>query len=617
MTFLFSMVWSLLFPLLAADPASTIPFSSDPRAQLVGFLMKNGSMNKPLTARQLLDVLQRQEAVYWDGGSRSVAAQLGSVLLNVNLSAVLATPAFDNLLYDLAGALDKEGAFGQSRKILLELIARKPPSSFRSPSFRKLVDITVSSGEYEQTLLALRPFEADLSTDEKDELAYLKGRALLTLKFSNEANASFDSITRNSRHRAAAMYLSGIIDLEQGKLPEGIEHFCDIVHQPNGGRFTFFLTAGTEQLFEHAWLALGRIRHDLGEFQRALDSYRQIQPASQSYTTARYESACALFRLGRTSEARAIFEELVQHSSGLPDLGNAFVMLGYSLLGECRYEDAKKLFAEKEIRWRLQAEILAQHFSNELPFWPSVEIEHSVPFSYAEERAVKLQQKVASSLGHTGWLKEQFESLASPSSLKKTNLRIKQLVAKLEGERSRAVGLRRKLFDLLLKQGSEEVPANTLREFEASETLTRQTIANIDRTLQTLQEGLITENAIPGKPAGSMLPTNYLDEENHSISRLAKELSQLLLTVKGQSALAEKSRILRTVEKLRHWSQLASLGQIDAVIGQKQALEAEVQHLAVGRYPFSIIRELAEMGALDESMEVWPYEGEEWPDEMP
>jgi hypothetical protein len=55
---------------------------------------------------------------------------------------------------------------------------------------------------------------------------------------------------------------------------------------------------------------------------------------------------------------------------------------------------------------------------------------------------------------------------------------------------------------------------------------------------------------------------------------------------------------------------------IDAVIGQKQALETEVQNLAQGRYPLSLFRELAEAGFVDESMEYWPYDGEVWPDEI-
>lgn len=55
--------------------------------------------------------------------------------------------------------------------------------------------------------------------------------------------------------------------------------------------------------------------------------------------------------------------------------------------------------------------------------------------------------------------------------------------------------------------------------------------------------------------------------------------------------------------------------RVDAVLGRKQALETEVQNLALGRYPLSLLRELAEAGMLHESNEYWPFDGEHWPDE--
>ena len=82
------------------------------------------------------------------------------------------------------------------------------------------------------------------------------------------------------------------------------------------------------------------------------------------------------------------------------------------------------------------------------------------------------------------------------------------------------------------------------------------------------------------------------------------------------AARAQRTWALRAAARVKTWARLASIGKIDAVIGQKQALETEVQNLAQGRYPLSLFKELAEAGFVDESMEYWPYDGEVWPDEI-
>ncbi|MCA9677602.1 MAG: hypothetical protein KC464_21445, partial [Myxococcales bacterium] len=74
-----------------------------------------------------------------------------------------------------------------------------------------------------------------------------------------------------------------------------------------------------------------------------------------------------------------------------------------------------------------------------------------------------------------------------------------------------------------------------------------------------------------------------------------------------------------SIDKLHHDTKRvldkARLGKIDAVIGQKQALDIQVQDLAQGRFPPELFGRLWEAGMIGDDEEVWPFEGEYWSDE--
>ena len=59
----------------------------------------------------------------------------------------------------------------------------------------------------------------------------------------------------------------------------------------------------------------------------------------------------------------------------------------------------------------------------------------------------------------------------------------------------------------------------------------------------------------------------------------------------------------------------ARLGRVDAVIGQKRALDIQVQDLAAGRFPEELHGKLWEEGLIGDDEEYWPAEGEYWADE--
>jgi len=160
------MITSLILIVLLAGPPETA-LSVGPKGPLLAWLMRTGRMKERIDPDRLNRILRRGEVLYLDGGSRSAAAMFGSLLLDPSFWELAKTPAHDNLRYDLAGAMIQQGAFGRAREILLELVSRTPPSAFRAPAFRKLTDLTLGSGQYEQSLIALDALPKGLGDDEK------------------------------------------------------------------------------------------------------------------------------------------------------------------------------------------------------------------------------------------------------------------------------------------------------------------------------------------------------------------------------------------------------------------------------------------------------------------
>jgi tetratricopeptide (TPR) repeat protein len=342
----------LLIPLAAFGaenpPATTLSVGS--QGPLLAWLMRTGRMRDRIDTDRLGRILRRGEALYLDGGSRSAAAIFGALLLDPSFWELAKTPSHDNLRYDLAGATIREGAYGRAREILLELVSRTPPSAFRAPAFRKLTDLTLGSGQYEQSLIALDALPKDLTDDEKDEVTYMKGLALAGMGYLRQAQEALAHVSRHSRFRAPALYLMGVLALEQDDSDAATGYFCSIVRQPAGARYTFFVSGNTLEVIDRAWLALARIRHDEGRYLRAVDTYQKIEKGSPVEFEARYESAWSLFRANRFARARTKIAELIDENPRMIDFPAAFLLLGYSLAGDCFFDQAKEVFDELEGR---------------------------------------------------------------------------------------------------------------------------------------------------------------------------------------------------------------------------------------------------------------------------
>lgn len=604
--------------LLALPPAAAppLPGATGPQGPLLAWLMRSGKMARKVDQGHIQRVLRRGEAVHLDGGTRSAAALFGALLLDPSFWQLAHTPAHDNIRYDLASALVAEGAFGRARSILLEMIRRTPPSAFRAPAFRKLTDLTLTSRQYEQSLTALAQLPDDLARDELDEIAYLKGKALVSMGFGSEARKALATVSRRSRFHAPALYLLGVLALEEGDLDTATSRFCDIVRQPGSesataphGRYTFFVTSRTLEVIDHAWLALARIRHDAGAWRRAVKTYAMIEPGSDAGWQARYEVAWSLFRAQRHTRARSMLEELLARRPFMTDWPQARLLLGYTLLADCLFEPARQVFDG------LTA-LLGPGAGVSAPVDLTAPVQAAVPGTRAERRAGQMDRRIREAARRVLWLRQMLHRLGSGMPQKPVATPGAELAADLRADLSQARRLERTIAEL----DARLPPDDTARHAELDKlaATVREAGSGARAALDRLQAGLLTR---PPREVASLvrdadLPRAYLDAEQQALATLGRKLVDLGVRSRRLAGQAAEARRRRAARKVAGWVRATHIGQIDTVLGKKQALELEVQNLAQGRYPLSLFRELAEAGLVDESTEYWPYDGEDWPDEV-
>jgi hypothetical protein len=583
--------------------------SNSPGTYLATWLLHHSKSSKVSSNAVFEKVLQRAEAAYLDGSSKSAVALLGALLKGADPQSIDKN-LLDNARYDLAGALIKQGAVGLARQHLIRLLTKKPASAFRAPALRKLVDLTLKSRQYKETLSLLENSALEFSPVEKDELAYLKAKALYSLGIITEAQEAFASISPASRFRAQALYMLGIIDLELGDSKKAGAHFCSIVNQPLRGKFSFFFSLTTQTVIENAWLALARIRHDEEDYVRAVDTYNQINKISRLYNVSLYESAWSLFRAGHYRETFRVLDELTRNSRFLPDWPSIHTLTAYSLLGNCFFDRAKKIF--DNVAESLGGEVGKSSTNLYLP----ERLSNALLPNYLEKQARKIDRKIYETSRLISWQRGVLAKVASGMPEKEIDSPQTDIEQDLLSDLSRARMNYKLLAELewnyskIKDHISKEELATLARQIKQAEDTASKALNRLQQARS--KTNLVVSSIVDAK----RIPTSYLEAEDLELARIEKKVIEQKEQATIYNLEAQKSFIKRLKDRIAQWKRQVEIGIIDTVISKKQALEIEVQNLAIGRYPLSLYRELAKAGMIDEIMEYWPYDGEWWPDEM-
>jgi TolA-binding protein len=606
------------------------------------------------------DTLEREldaaERLLRDGDPIDAAVALYAIVETPRYEAFTDFVEYQNAEYYLGVALANTGAFGAALDAFERVLRRGPDAQYWGPAHRRSVDVALETRDHAGVLARLEaiPASAPITPAASGERAYLRGRAFYDAGKLREAAAELETIPRKSRMFSSALYLRGVIATRTGKLEDAAEAFCEIADTPDTDRFTFVVDDRYFTVKDLARLGLGRIAHEEGAYDDAYYHYFQIPEDSQRLPDALFEASWSMYQKRELPTARGLVHEFLDAFPSSPLWPEANLLAGYVELADCRFDEAKtwydsvverldpvvaeldrirkdpdarsELFDRAIVRWR------GERSGPEDPAHPELAA-RSAPGDVTDQALgllrldpefVRLHDAISGmrrAAGEAPGLVRLWSGLAR---------RVKgDAVGKISGEasieaedaadanalagdlRHLAEQVARARRELARGRRSGTIDPDEAKEEEARLAgLAKRVEAASDRARKAAAEA---DEAAAGSAEASLRPLIAADVA--AARRLDRSAQALLARLEAAADELAQKRIDGLYRSTKRVADKAKLGKIDAVIGQKQALDIKVQDLAQGRFPPELIGRLWEEGLIGDDEEVWPFEGEYWADE--
>ncbi len=187
--------------------------------------------------------------------------------------------------------------------------------------------------------------------DRVPQLDYSYGRYLYLTGQHERAVAELDRIAKTegggkgatsravARYRVRAAYVAAAAVLASGEADEALDRFRDIARvkttDPRDGR-----------IVELAWMAVARIHHDAGRWEKANHAYRRIGRDSPFFGEALYEIAWTFLRAGSFDRAEHALDLLLIHDPDSPLAPEIKQLRGKVKIQRQDYAGAEKEFLE-------------------------------------------------------------------------------------------------------------------------------------------------------------------------------------------------------------------------------------------------------------------------------
>src|SRR6185503_10999908 len=244
--------------------------------------------------------------------------------------------------YALGDALASAGAHEPARGYLKRLLPLSPTDTYARRAVRRLAEIAIDTENIAPILEDLRAVPAAGQPDEtRGEIAYLSGRARELSGDPDGAFKFYAQITEKSRFWAQAVYLSGLIEVERGRLREGENLFCKVADPGRSAKTApFFADEKFFAVRDLARLALGRVAHEQYRFDDARYYYYLVPQDSERLAEALYESATGRYEKKDYEASRELLDELKALGVHHRYEDEAWILSAYLDLARCRFEEA-------------------------------------------------------------------------------------------------------------------------------------------------------------------------------------------------------------------------------------------------------------------------------------
>jgi tetratricopeptide (TPR) repeat protein len=184
-------------------------------------------------------------------------------------------------------------------------------------------------------------------SEREPELRYSYGRHLFLEGQNARARDELDSLSPldipmtkggpDAKFRVRAAYIAAAASLAAGEIEEALERFARITKaKPSDPR--------ERQVVELAWMAIGRIHHDLDEPDMAVKAYRRVGRNSVFFPEAMYETAWTLLAARQYEQAANALDLLLVYDPHSPIAAEIKQLRGKVKIQQRDYQAAEEEF---------------------------------------------------------------------------------------------------------------------------------------------------------------------------------------------------------------------------------------------------------------------------------
>jgi hypothetical protein len=562
------------------------------------------------------------------------------------LTAIVEHPRFDLVadsqegraaLYLLGHALASAGIHESARAYLRRSIASKGAWEQYGPyarrAVRRLAEVALETKDYAAGIDDLKTVPLNAPEEVRGEVAYVTGRAREAAGDADGALAAFAQVPQTSRFWSQATYLSGLVQVERGRMREAENLFCKVADPNRQDRSTpVFADERFFAVRDLARLALGRVAHEGGRNDDARYYYYLVPRDSDRLAEALYEAATTRYEKKDYEGARELLDELKALKAHHRYEDEAWILDAYIDLALCRFPEADaKLVAflrryepardgarrlgqsERGTRAVLAAARAGSDATGTDTAGVSVDPDQlravaalvRVDPMYGEiARKRNVLEREASGLRLAlGQINDMQRSLATTGGVRPQSDERGDPYEKAQDARSALDGARRALDDA----EQARAPADRIAAL-------RKELADLEAQLAS-GSPQAAEAAAAQAAGGADLP-DLLRADAALGSTLTRELDGVRAEIAAAETALAKDALRRLDLRLSRLLRRARLGRIESVLGRKRALEIEVEAIQAGYLPKDAVDSLDASRYLRDDEEYWPFEGDDWPDEF-
>ncbi len=574
------------------------------------------------------------------GRAAEVIATLTGVVESKRFDLVAREPEGRAAWRMLGEAYAQSGVHGLARVYFRKAAAGPVKEGTSRAAARRLTDLALDDEAYAQGISDLAPIvkAAPDSSELRGELDYLVGRQAESEGDVDTALKSYAAIVPLSRFWSSATYRRGLLEVDAGRYVEAEKLFCEVAdpkRQDNSA--PVFADERFFAVRDLARLALGRLAHEGKRFDDARYYYYLVPQDSKRLSEALYESATARYEAGDYDGARDLLDELATLGEGHVYDDESRVLDAYVDVAQCKFEDAAKkldafLAAYVPVRERVHALATGPNLdvraflekgdpSGKTPasahvadidarIWRRLEADPALLF------VVRARRRLAAQLAGLVSAKGQLDGLAetlgpSGSSMGKTPkpaIDPKTLGASTEEKASDvrvAIEAIRKELTALEKNGANATQLAPLRA-KLDELTEKASALEANAATVTDEGAALAATGLPGLVAADKKQAIGLEAEARKV---LGELDAAAVVLARDALRRLDKRSGRLVARAR-------LAKIDVVLGRKKGLEVEVDAIRQGILPKGAIDSIDAARYLQDDEEYWPFEGDEWLDEV-